>query len=60
MTKKLTLKVQTLRVLESAGMASVIGGAKKQQQQPQPDDNGKAAFMDMWRQIAEQQSGSYR
>ena len=54
-TKKLTLKVQTLRVLDTASLGSVVGGAKKK-----ADDNGKAAFMEIWRQIAEQQSGSYR
>ena len=55
-TKKLTLKVQTLRVLDTASLGSVVGGAKKKK----ADDNGKAAFMEIWRQIAEQQSGSYR
>ena len=56
-TKKLTLKVQTLRVLDTASLGSVVGGAKKKKK---ADDNGKAAFMEIWRQIAEQQSGSYR
>src|ERR1051325_824585 len=51
MSKKLGLKMETVRELSSDDLDQVAGGAKHKLPK---GDNGKAAFMRMWKSIADQ------
>ena len=48
-----------IQTIASSDLTCVMGGRATKKKQPK-GDNGKAGFMEIWRQIQEQQSGGYR